>query len=178
MSIFKPKIKFRYVYFALALAITYMLQYSRPSLLTAFGITPYPVLALVICAAMCGSDVLGGTFGLIAGALCDVFAAPGNGYYALTYMLTGLICSLLITHLLQNNVYSALFILSGAIFLNLTLYWLIFYGFPGKGGYYGAFVGQMIYTFVCGLPLYFLTKKVMTGRKRRKVPKKRKILDA
>lgn len=106
--------KLNHLGYGLLLIATYFVQ-TTPFMIKINNSYPNVILILLILVAMFESNTYGAIFGLFAGMLVDINAVNGSGLHAITYMLTGFICSLLIGRFLQNNIISLLTI--GAITL-------------------------------------------------------------
>ena len=167
----KKKNRVHAVFYGGILLCAFLLQYV-PGVLPRVGGsgTPSLMLLAVVAVAMCEGDVRGGAFGLAAGIFCDANAVHGTGYYAITYMLTGLACGLLVTHLMQNNLLPCISLGIGSVFVNLSLYWLLFCAFGGVGNAGGLYVSfylpLMGYTLLFLLPVYWLVRRIALGSKR------------
>ena len=158
-----------YTAFGIVLFVAFILQYSFP-MIKIFGISPLPVIPVFVCAAMIDGDLAGSMFGLFAGILCDTNSAYGACYHAILYLITGLVCGLLITHLMQNNLISAIVLNFGAITFNLLFNWMVSVVFIGRGNPFPMLVTDLLpmlaYTMVLSIPIYLLMNYGMSKRKK------------
>ncbi len=152
----------RYFAYGLEILLLFILQ-STPNLLPElFGGKPLLLLPAAITIALFESEIPAMFFGLASGILLDLGYGDNIGFY--TVMLA-IVCFLLgwifrdymVVNFLNATAFTAV-ITAGLI----CLYFLLFYIFSGKSGagYYfiNHYVSKIVYTFLCGIILYFLNK--------------------
>ncbi len=88
--------------YAILLALAFLFQ-STSILFKYNSPAPSLVLALVLIISFYENYWFSAIFGLISGILLDIISVNGVGFHALTYMLTGIICSSVMKRYLQNN---------------------------------------------------------------------------
>lgn len=109
----KPKYIRRAIY-ALLIGGAVLLQNSCGGLLEIFGARVLLVLPLCVSVAMFEREVTAALFGALAGVLWDI-SSSADGFNAIVIMIICAICSLLISHLMRNNVLTALVLSSGGV---------------------------------------------------------------
>ncbi len=128
----RPKILRRVVFFFLILGVG-ILQISGV-LPDFFGLELLPLLALTVTVGMFERETYGLIFGLLAGVLCDINNATGDGVYALLFALTGFTCGLLMTYLMMNNLLTATILTSFWALVYAVVSWFITVGIHGISG--------------------------------------------
>ncbi|MEE3427761.1 MAG: rod shape-determining protein MreD [Ruminococcus sp.] len=152
----------RYIAFGIEILILFILQ-STPNLIPeVFGGRPLLLIPAAITIAYFEPEIPAMFYGIACGILLDLGYSEFPGYY--TIML-GVICFLLgwifrdymVVSFFNATAFSAV-IITGVIGINF----LFFYVFAGKGeaGMYFLthYVSKIIYTFLCGIVLYFINK--------------------
>lgn len=128
----RPKIMRRVVFFFLILGVG-IIQISGV-LPDVFGLEFLPLLALTVTVGMFERETYGMIFGLLAGVLCDINNATGDGVYALFFALTGFVCGLLMTYLMMNNLLTATILTSFWAVMYALVSWFISIGIHGIAG--------------------------------------------
>lgn len=151
--------------FALLTLITFIFQNISQPFTEIFGLRAMPLIPLAVCLGMFEGEFAGAFYGLFAGALWDTVAARGEGFHAVTLMLAGCVCGLLIRFFMRNNLACA-FALSGAvIFLHNLLYWLLCVAISGIDGSLYAlcryYLPAGVYTVLFTPVFYFITREIM-----------------
>ncbi|MBQ7128842.1 MAG: rod shape-determining protein MreD [Clostridia bacterium] len=143
--------------YILLLIIAFFLQ-STSVVFTQNIPSPSLVLALVIVVSLFENYWYSALFGLICGILVDSVNANGSGLYALVFMLTGVICSLVLNSFFQKNFASFAVISVPAILINELLDVINKCGFTN--GFFALFIKFYIlvalYTFAVAFLLYLL----------------------
>ena len=142
----KPKY-IRWAIFASLLIGSVLLQNSVGGFLELFGARVLLCVPLCVAIAMFEREVPAAIFGAAAGALWDVSSGV-DGFNTIVLMVLCAICSLLISHLMRNNLVTALVLGAGGI----TAYEIIYIAVRFWGA--GSPIRQ-IFTFY--LPSLLLT---------------------
>lgn len=109
----KPKY-IRWAIYCVLLMISVLLQNSVGGLFEFFGARVFLCIPLCIAVAMFEREVPAAIFGAFAGALWDVSSGV-DGFNTFVLMVLCAICSLLISHLMRNNVVTSLVLGGGSI---------------------------------------------------------------
>ncbi len=109
----KPKY-IRWAIYCALLMVSVLLQNSVGGLFEVFGARVFLSIPLCIAVAMFEREVPAAIFGAFAGALWDVSSGV-DGFNTLVLMTLCAVCSLLISHLMQNNVVTSLVLGAGSI---------------------------------------------------------------
>ena len=155
----------------MVLIIAFLLQFSFPIFPKLFGVTPLMIFPVVVCIAMIDGDLAGSIFGLIAGVLCDINSYNFLCYHAIMFLITGLVCGLLVTHLMQNNLRAAFVLTAGALIFNLFFDWLFNVAFISDGNLFKSLfdftIPVIFYTMITLIPIYYLMNYVITKHKKK-----------
>ncbi len=125
----KPKY-IRWMIFCALVTVAVLLQNSISGLLEFFGARVFLSIPLCISIAMFEREVPAALFGVLAGLLWDVSSGV-DGFNTLLLMVLCAVCSLLISHLMRNNIITALVLGVGGILSYEIIY--IFTRFWGAG---------------------------------------------
>lgn len=157
--------------YSILLIIAFFLQ-STPTLFKASSPSPSLILALILIISFFENPRFAALFGLIGGMLIDSISVGGSGIYALIYMLTGLICSLITKALLQNNFASFAVIGVPVILIHQVLDIIIKSGFTNGlfGLFFNFYLTVAIYTFAVAFLLYLLFSFVIKKDEKFKMP--------
>ena len=109
----KPKY-IRWTVYALLLAVAVLLQNSCGGLTEIFGVRIFISIPLCVTVSMFEREVPAAVFGAFAGALWDVSSGV-DGFNTLVLMILCAVCSLLISHLMRNNIVTAMALGTGGI---------------------------------------------------------------
>lgn len=159
------------IYFII-LFLAYILQtsnilfkYNSPS--------PSLILAVVLTVSFFENYWFSSIFGLVGGILIDTVSVDGSGYHALIYMLTGLICSLILEAFFQNNFASFAVVSVPVILINMFIEIILKIGF--KSGilnlFFKFYLLVAIYTFAISFILYLIFRFIIKKNDRFKKPK-------
>lgn len=151
--------------------VTAIFQNTEGFFPSPFGIRAFLLLPLIVCIGMFEREIVGGVFGLIAGAVWDMSSSVNDGYNALFLMLAGFLCGLLVHKLLINNYISALMLCSITIFLYIGIYFILIFVVNNIENSYIAllkfYIPSSIYTLIT-LPLYYSLMRYISKRLRTK----------
>ncbi len=161
----KPKI-IRYAIYTVLLVVTALLQNSRGAFPEVFGARAFVVLPLCVAIAMHEREIAAAVFGVAAGVLLDICTA-NDGFNSVVLMLLCAVCSLLISHFMQNNVVTSLVLSAGTISAYNILY--VIANLVPAGG--GSSVRQLllfylpsaVYTMIF-VPIYYYIVRWIWGK--------------
>lgn len=156
----KPKY-IRWTIFVALLAISVLLQNSVGGLLEFFGARVFLCIPFCIVIAMFEREVPAAIFGVLTGALWDVSSSV-DGFNTIVLMALCAVSSLLISHLMQNNLITALVLGTGSVTAYEILY--IAVRFWGAGNpvrqiftfYLPSLIITVLFIPVC----YFIVKSI------------------
>lgn len=127
----KPKI-IRCTIYAVILMATVLLQNSRGAFPEIFGARAFVVLPLCVAVSMHEREIAAAIFGGAAGILLDVCTA-NDGFNSVVLVILCAVCSLLISHFMQNNVVTSLVLGTGMISVYNLLYGIVNIAMSGGG---------------------------------------------
>lgn len=157
--------------YSVLLIIAFFFQ-STPILFQASSPSPSLILSLVLTVSFFENPKFSAIFGLFSGILIDSISIKGAGIYALIYMLTGMICSLIIKALLQNNFASFAVVGVPTILIHQILDLIIKSGFTSGLVYlfFNFYLTVAIYTFAISFLLYILFSFLIKKEEKFKIP--------
>ena len=160
----KPKI-IRYAIYAAVIAITALLQNSRGAFPEIFDARAFVVLPLCVAISMHEREIAAAIFGAAAGVLLDICTA-NDGFNSVVLLLLCAVCSLLISHIMQNNVVTSLVLSAGAISIYNVLYMLVNITLSGGGTPTRQallfYLPSAVYTMLFVPVFYFLVRWIYT----------------
>lgn len=161
----KPKY-IRWAIFSTLIIVSVLLQNSVGGLFDFFGARVFLCVPFCIAIAMFEREVPAAIFGALAGALWDVSSGV-DGFNTIILMALCAVSSLLISHLMRNNLITALVLGAGSI----TAYEIIYIAvrFWGAGNpirqiftfYLPSLIITVIFVPVC----YFIVKSIYDSNK-------------
>ncbi len=161
----KPKY-IRWAIFCLLLTFSVLLQNSAGGLLELFGAKVFISIPLCIAVAMFEREVPAAVFGAFAGVLWDVSSGV-DGFNALVLMMLCAVSSLLISHLMRNNLITALVLGAGSVAAYEIIY--IAVRFWGAGNpirqIFTFYLPSLIITVVFVPVCYFIVKSIFNSYK-------------
>ena len=116
----KPKY-IRWAIFGALLVVSVLLQNSVGGLLEFFGARVFLCIPFLVAIAMFEREVPAAIFGAFAGALWDVSSGV-DGFNTIVLMALCAVSSLLISHLMRNNLITALVLGAGSVTAYETIY--------------------------------------------------------
>lgn len=156
----KPKY-IRWLIFCALVTASVLLQNSAGGLLEFFGARVFLSIPLCVCISMFEREVPAALFGVLAGLLWDVSSGV-DGFNTLVLMLLCAVCSLLISHLMRNNIVTALVLGAGGITAYEIVY--IFTRFWGGGNpiiqIFKFYLPSLVLTAVFIPVCYYIIKRV------------------
>ena len=161
----KPKY-IRWTIFGALLVISVLLQNSVGGLFEFFSARVFLCIPFCVAIAMFEREVPAAIFGALAGALWDVSSGV-DGFNTIILMALCAVSSLLISHLMQNNIITALVLGAGSVAVYEVFYVAI--RFWGAGSpirqiftfYLPSLVITVIFVPVC----YFIIKLIYNSYK-------------
>ena len=160
----KPKI-IRYTIYAVVIIITTILQNSRGAFPEIFGARALVVLPLCVAISMHEREIAAAIFGVASGVLLDICTA-NDGFNSVVLMLLCAVCSLLISHFMQNNVVTSLVLSAGTISIYNILYMIINIGLSGGGSPVKQallfYLPSAVYTMLFVPVFYFFVRWIYT----------------
>lgn len=112
--------------FAVFILVAYLLQNTPGFFPAIFGVRAYFLISLTVCLGLFERELTGAVFGAFAGALWDIAAPGGDGFYAILLMLIGMLCGILVNTIMRNNLITAMLLNLVAHLLYVSLYVVIF----------------------------------------------------
>ncbi len=158
----KPKY-IRWAIFAIIIIISAVLQNSSGGLIEIFGARMFVLLPVCVSIAMFEREVPAAIFGAFAGALWDV-SSGADGYNTLILMLLSATVSLLISHLMRNNIVTSLVLGVGATLIYEIIY-IVRIAFAGNPIYriLTFYLPSLVLTVVLVPLCYHIIKKVYSN---------------
>lgn len=150
----------RWTAYGLFFLVLFLLQMSPHGLPAIWGVRPWPLVLLVVSAAMFEGPVGGAALGLISGLAWDMYSARPYGGRALVLMAVGCACGLLVRLLIRNNLLSALLLMGASVLLFGLGDWLLIYVLFGESQpltvLWRLVLPRMGYTFVFSPVIYYV----------------------
>ena len=159
------------IYFAILL-VAFVLQTT--SIIFKYNFpAPSLLLAIVLVVSFYENFWFSSMFGLFAGALVDSTTASSVSCYALTYMLTGFMCGLLLEAYVQNNFASLSAIGFPVIIINCFIDMLIKSGFTSGifALFFKFYFTIAIFTFAFAFVIYLIFRYTLKKDERYVKPK-------
>lgn len=161
----KPKY-IRWVIWGALMVISVLLQNSVGGLLEFFEARVFICVPVCVAIAMFEREVPAAIFGAFAGALWDVSSGV-DGFNTIILMALSAVCSLLISHLMRNNLITALVLGAGSV----TVYEIIYIAvrFWGAGSpvrqIFTFYLPSLLITVVVVPVCYFIVKAIYNSYK-------------
>lgn len=163
----KPKY-IRYAMYAALAVGAFLLQCSNIALPEIFGARAFLLLPLSVCVAMHEREIPAAIFGVFCGLLWDNVSGV-EGFNSLVIMILCAVCSILISHLMQNNIVTAFVLSGGTVAIYELLYIVVNFGFGGAGNpvrqIFTFYLPSFIYTIVFVPVFYGLTYYIFKTHK-------------
>lgn len=153
---------FRYVAYSLELLILFILQTTPRLLPEIFGSKPLLLIPAAITISLLESEIPAMFFGLAAGVMLDLGYSDNIGFFTIALTVSCFFIGLIFRDYLVISFFNALAF--NAIFCSglIILFFLFSYVFAVKGDvlfyFTHHYISRIIYTFLCGIVLYFLNK--------------------
>lgn len=163
----KPKY-IRYGIYAGIMLLSFVLQSSSISMPEIFGARPLLIIPLCVCIAMHEREIPASIFGAAGGILMDT-AAGTEGFNALLLTVLCAVCSILISHLMQNNIVTALVLCSGTLAVYELFYIIVNYILCGAGNVltqaFTFYLPVFVYTLLFVPAFYYIIRHVFATHK-------------
>lgn len=153
---------FRYLAYSLEILLLFILQTTPNLMPELFGSKPLLLIPAALTISFLESEIPAMFFGLACGLCLDFGYSDNVGFFTIALTISCYFISLvfrdyMVVSILNATAFNAIFC-SGLI----ILYFLFSFVFAGKGNVFGYFaahyISRIIYTFLCGMLLYFLNK--------------------
>ncbi len=155
------------IYIALMVAVL-LLQNSNIALPSIFGARAFLLLPLVTAIAMHEREVPAAIFGCCAGVLWDTYSA-NEGFSTLVLMILSAVCSILISHIMRNNILTAFVLGGGSIAIYEFLYVFVNITLSGAGGairqLFTFYLPSFIYTAIFIPVFYYIVNWIFQSHK-------------
>lgn len=152
----KPKI-IRYAFYVGLIVVAVLLQNSRGAFPEIFGARAFVVLPLCVAIAMHEREIAAAVFGVVAGVMLDICTA-NDGFNSIVLLLLCVVCSLLISHFMQNNMVTSFVLAAGAISVYNILYVIVNLVLAGGGSPVRQlllfYLPSAVYTMIF-VPIYY-----------------------
>lgn len=144
------------------IALIYI-QYNSVFSLKIAQANPMLPIALLVAVCMFCSEITAAISGVIVGIFIDTTAATPQGFNAIMFLFLGLAVSLIVRHLFNNNIMSAVALCALCCLFYLLVRWIIGFVFDATFSENLTYLLQSIlpsvlYTTVFSIPFYFLEK--------------------
>ncbi len=158
----KPKY-IRYLIYVALIGLSFLLQNSNIALPEIFGARAFVLLPLSVCIAMYEREIPAAVFGALSGVLWDCVSGI-EGFNGLVIMVLSAVCSILISHLMQNNIVTAFVLNTSAVAVYELMYIIVNFGFSGGGisakQILTFYVPSFVYTVAFVPVSYFVITKI------------------
>ncbi len=139
------------------------IQYNAVFSIKILRANPMLPIALLVAVCMFCSELTAAISSLIVGIFIDGIAATPQGFNAIVLLITGLAVSLIVRHLFNNNIFSALALCAMAGAFYFLLRWLFCYAFllsftENLTYLIRTVFPSVIYTTAFVVPFYYLEK--------------------
>ncbi len=148
---------------ALLFAALFLIQYNAAFSIKIFNISPLLPLSLLVAIGMFGSELTGAFTGLIIGIFTDAVANTPQGFNAVVFCALGLSAVLVVKHLFNNNIISAVSLCALCALLYFLLRWIFCYAFSlsfteNLTYFINTIIPSCVYTSIFIIPFYYLEK--------------------
>ncbi len=126
----------QYALLVLLLVMTWAMESAPESWFILASVRPVPVVVLVISVGILYGEMVGGTFGLLAGMLLDLYSTPSVAFHVVVLTALGICCGLAVKHWLMNHLLSAIVLWFAGSLVYFILYWLLFKVILGNDSWY------------------------------------------
>ena len=147
------------VLYVIFFALLFLINYTEILPLRIANASTMPLVAAVVTVAFYYGEWLGFWSGLITGIFADAVSSQLTGFNTILLMLIGLIAGLLMTYILNKNIYAAGVLSLSANILYFGAKWLVEYLFLGSNDaadyllFYAA--PSAVYSALFIIPFYF-----------------------
>ncbi len=164
MTSSKNIFKLRFINALLFIALIFI-QYNGVFSLKIATANPILPLSLFVAICMFCSELSSVILGLIVGVFMDSVAATPTGFNAILFMILGISISLIVRHLFNNNIWSAISLCLMSATVYYLLRWLFCIAFSVSFTETLTYLMQtafpsVLYTTAFAVPFYFLEKNL------------------
>ena len=155
------------VLYVVFFTILFLISYTEILPLRIMNASPMPLIAAVVTVAFYYGEWLGFWSGLLVGIFTDAVSSQFTGFNTILLLLIGLVSGLLMTYILNRNIYAAGVLSLCANILYFGAKWLVDYLFLGSSDaanyllFYAA--PSAVYSALFIIPFYYfgiLVKKI------------------
>ncbi len=163
----KPKY-IRYALYSVIILAAFALQSTSIAFPAIFGARAFLLVCVAVSIAMHEREIPAAIFGAACGILADTSAGV-EGFNALSLTILCAVCSILISHLMQNNIVTAFVLGAGATAIYELLYVVVNYcigmGVIPWRQIFTFYLPSFLYTMLFVPVFYYITKKVFISYK-------------
>ena len=163
----KPKY-IRYCLYSVIILVAFALQSTSVAFPEIFGARAFLLVCVAVSIAMHEREIPAAIFGGVCGILADTTAGV-EGFNALVLTILSAVCSILISHLMQNNIVTAFVLSASATAIYEILYIVVNYcigtDFVPWRQVFSFYLPSFVYTMVFVPVFYYVTKKVFISHK-------------
>ena len=158
----KNTVKLRLINSLIFLLLLFI-QYNGIFSLKIANANPMLSLSLFVMVCMFCSELTATISGLILGVFIDTITATPPGYNSILFLVLGLAVSLIVRHLFNNNVFSAMALCAMCSTIYYSLRWLIQFAVSSSLAENLTYLLQIalpsvLYTTIFSIPFYYLEK--------------------
>ena len=165
-------INWKWLAYAAELFVAFILQFT-PGIMPAInGVGPNILMLCALSIAIFEGELPGLYFGAAAGLLMDYAGTKVFGFNGLFVAVLCYVCGMLLTSLMRNNLFTAVILSLGALFILGVMRWIFFYvlwGYPQLWyEFYGVTLVGVLYSAFLMPVFYLFTKVIATSLGERK----------
>ncbi len=148
---------------AILFVALFLIQYNAAFSIKIFNASPLLPLTLLVAICMFCSELTGAFSGLVIGIFTDAVANTPQGFNAIVFCFIGLGAVLVIKHLFNNNILSAITLCALCALCYFALRWVFCYAFSLSFNENLTFlirtvIPECIFTAILIIPFYYLEK--------------------
>lgn len=153
----------KYAGYALLMVLLYVMQ-TTPRFLDVFGVKPNLVIPAAVCIAMLENEFIGGFYGALAGALCDLGGFTIFGFNAIILLAGCVLIGLLVIYMLRVSMPNFIGLLTGLLLTRGLLDYLLSYVMWGYENVWMVLaydiVPGIIYTAAVSPLIFYLYRRI------------------
>lgn len=147
----------------LLFAVLFLIQYNGAFSVKIFNTSPLLPLSLLVAVSMFCSELTSAFTGLILGIFTDAVASTPQGFNAIIFCILGLSSVLVIKHLFNNNIISAVVLCALCSLFYFLLRWIFCYAFSlsfteNLTYLMNTVIPSCLYNAVFIIPFYYLER--------------------
>lgn len=148
---------------ALVFIVLFYIQYNGIFSIKIAQANPLLCIAFLVIMCMFCSELTSTITGLVLGIFIDTVTATPPGFNALLLMVLGLAVSLIVKHLFNNNIFSAIALCTMCATIYYLLRWLLHFAFVSSVAENLTYLLQIalpsvLYTAIFAVPFYYFQK--------------------